>query len=234
MVSGCFSCSESARPSPLIIELQRQALAGVGHPVDDLPPSVEILDRPLVGGALHCFGCRPVKASDCLAPLLASQRVVSEALYVLIDAVRVQILHRLHDPHVQRAPLFREHALVRNVVCQGVLKRILRIGQQPRFVHQFRPLQLEQGLAKRFLIEISDQLQKLGGDVFTDDGGLQEVLGVRRQAVDAGGEHRLNRGRDPELFNRYAPALPARTPFSTSTRMDSSRNSGVPSRQSTE
>ena len=57
--------------------------------------------------------------------------MVGEPLDLLAQTVRVKCLGCIHDAGVDFAATFVEHTAVGDVVCEGVLERILQLGKQP-------------------------------------------------------------------------------------------------------
>ncbi|MDP2625869.1 MAG: hypothetical protein Q8Q58_03040 [Candidatus Rokubacteria bacterium] len=67
-----------------------------------------------------------------------------------------------------------------------------------------------QALAQPALPEVADAGQELERYILADDGrGLEQVLLVLREAVDAGGQYRLDGGRRLERGNGPGGAVPA-------------------------
>ena len=66
---------------------------------------------------------------------------MGQPLDVLVQAVGVQPLDRLDDPAVQRLAALLEQAAVRDLVGQGVLERVLRLGIEADGVEQLGGLE---------------------------------------------------------------------------------------------
>ena len=60
------------------------------------------------------------------------------------------------------------------------------------------------------LVGLGDRLEQRHRHVLADDrGGLQQALVLRREPIDARGQHRLDRGRDLERGDRLRQPIPA-------------------------
>jgi hypothetical protein len=77
----------------------------------------------------------------------------------------------------------------------GVLEGVLTLGEQTRLVQKFGRLEMRQVALQRLVGQLGNGLQQRPGNFHTDHRRpLQEPLLLRRQAVDAGRQHRLHRG----------------------------------------
>ena len=78
---------------------------------------------------------------------------------------------------------------------QGVLEGVRTLGEEPRLVQQLGRLQERQLAVQDVLGLLGNDLQQGPGDLGADDRRrLEEALLLRRQAIDPGGQHRLDRG----------------------------------------
>src|SRR5262245_58947151 len=92
-------------------------------------------------------------------------------------------------------------AVVCHLMSQGVLERVLDLGEQTRLVDKLCGLQVCHTAAQIVLAHPCDLLKEGEWHVLADHGSrLQEALLFRRQPANASGENRLSRG-------RYWPAL---------------------------
>ena len=67
-------------------------------------------------------------------------------------------------------------------------------------IEELGGLEVRQALLQGHRRQLGNGLQQRHGDVHAHDrSGLQETLGLRRQAVDARGQHRLHGGRELEV-----------------------------------
>ena len=85
--------------------------------------------RASAGRRLGEVGNRPV-------PDLRAGGVVGELLDVLDETVGVEPLDRLRDPRVERAAPLAEHAPVGDLVGEGVLERVLDLGEERCLVEE--------------------------------------------------------------------------------------------------
>jgi hypothetical protein len=84
----------------------------------------------------------------------------------------------------------------------------LEIGKQACLVQELSGLQVRESLAQGVLGELGDALEQSVEHVLADGrGGLQELLVVGRQAVDAGGDDGLDRGGDAEPLDATLQAI---------------------------
>src|SRR5215208_6988658 len=81
------------------------------------------------------------QVTDGLLPALAAYRVVSEPLRLLRETASVQRLDHPDDPRVQRAPPLLEQTAVGYFVGEGMLERVLEVGEEAGLVEQLRTLQ---------------------------------------------------------------------------------------------
>ncbi len=78
-------------------------------------------------------------------------------------------------------------------------ERVLEVGKQSCLVKELGCLQIGETAAKRVIRHLGKGLEQREGYVLADDGcSLDEALIVGREPVDACGQDRLDRHRDPE------------------------------------
>ena len=124
----------------------------------------------------------------------AAERVMGETLHLLHEPPRIQALDGVHDARVQRPTRVLEQGPVGHFLGEGVLEGVLELGKEMGLVEELGRLELVQARAEPVRIEIGDGLEHGNRDVAADHGGaLQEMLGLGRETVDAGGQHRLHR-----------------------------------------
>ena len=88
---------------------------------------------------------------------------------------------------------------------QGVLERVLEVGNRARLVEKLGRLQLLQPRVKLRFALVGDDPEHVQRDGRTDDGGrFQQPLVLIGQAVDARGENRLHGGRHPDPLDRLS------------------------------
>ena len=139
---------------------------------------------------------------DGLLPDLAAQGVVGQPLDVLVQAVAVRRSIAVDDPGVQRLAALLEQAAVRDLVGQGMLERVLRLREQASRVEQLGGLEPRQHAPSASAGASATACEQRERHVLADHGGrLEQALLLVRQAVDAGGQHRLDRRRHPHALD---------------------------------
>ena len=88
--------------------------------------------RLAIGRAGARLGGRLAQVADRLEPQLGAQRVVGQALDVLLAAVGIERLQGVDDAGVQAATLLLEQRRVDDVVGQGVPERVGEVGVEAR------------------------------------------------------------------------------------------------------
>ena len=82
------------------------------------------------------------------------QGVVGQPLCLLGDALSREPLDRLGDAGVQRALLVAEQPVVRHLVCERVLERVLQVWKESSFVEELGSLEAGELGAPRVLRSI--------------------------------------------------------------------------------
>ena len=81
-----------------------------------------------------------------------------------------------------------------------MLEGVGRLGDAVGLIEELGRLEVRETLVEGRFRPFGDGLQQRHGYVHANDrGGLQEALGLRRQAVDARGQHRLHGGWEREV-----------------------------------
>src|SRR5215475_15920194 len=102
---------------------------------------------------------------------------------------------------MQRSPTLLQDAPVGDLVCQGVLERVLTVGKQAGRVEKLSRLEMSQPLLDVGLAEIRDSRENWVGNVLSHDcRGLKQSLLFGWQTVEAGGQNRLDRRRHLHAF----------------------------------
>src|SRR5262249_39843231 len=99
---------------------------------------------------------------------------------------------------------------VGDFVGERVLEGVLEVGKEPDLVEELRGREARQLGAELGLGRIGNGQEQRRGDVLADDrGGLEQALGLGRQAVDAGGQDGLHGGGDRQLLDGAAEPMGA-------------------------
>ena len=147
-----------------------------------------------VGGPRHGPEPRLAEIGDRLLPQLPAQGVVGQPLGLLGDALGREPLEGLGDAGVEGALPVVEQPLVRHLVREGVLERVLEVREEPGLVEELGGLEVRETASKPLLRQVGHRLEQGERHVRPDDGrGLEQALLVGGQAVDAGGQDRLHR-----------------------------------------
>ena len=177
------------------VDGQLGRLPGLGETAEGPERLLQVGNGLAVGGPRH--GPEPglAEIDDRLLPQLAAQGVVGQPLGLLGDALGREPLDGLGDAGVQGAPPLVEQAPVRDFVGERVLERVLEVRKEPGLVEELRGLEVRQLGAHLVLRRVGNGQEQRQGHVLADDrGGLEQALGLGRQAVDARGQDGLNRG----------------------------------------
>jgi hypothetical protein len=128
--------------------------------------------------------------------------VVGQPLSLLGDALGRESLDGLSDPGVQGALLVVEQPLVRHLMRERVLERVLEVRKDPRLVEELRGLEVGELGAHLVLRRVGNSQEQGHGHVLADDRGrLEQSLGLGHQAVDARGQDGLHGGGNRQLLN---------------------------------
>ena len=121
---------------------------------------LEAADGLPVGRAAERLGAGLAEIGDRLLPHLAAERVVREPLDVLGEPVGVEPLDGLDDPGVEGAPPLLEQAAVGDLVGEGVLERVLEVGEEARLVEELGGLEVGEPAAERRLRQLGERLEQ--------------------------------------------------------------------------
>ena len=101
---------------------------------------------------------------------------------------------------MERLAALQEQAAVRDLVGQGVLERVLALGEQADRIEQLGGLEARERCVQRVVRQLGDGLQQRERHVLADHGSrLEQTLVVGLETVDASGQDRLDRRRHPEV-----------------------------------
>src|SRR5262249_2617217 len=113
----------------------------------------EALDGFPISTATHRLVPSPTKVGNRLVLLLGSERMVGEMIDLLGEAIRVGLLDSVDDPRVEEASTFLEQATVCDLVGQGVLERVLEIGEEAPLVQELGRLKVREVAANTRLVQ---------------------------------------------------------------------------------
>ena len=107
-----------------------------------------------------------------------------------------QRLESLDQARVQPPPPLLEQTPIGHFVGEGVLEGVFVVGKQAGLIQELGRLEVREAAVQGVLGKLGDDLQQGQGHLSADDRrGLQQALLLGWQPVDAGGQHRLHRGR---------------------------------------
>src|SRR5215831_6785263 len=95
-----------------------------------------------VGSPHHGPEPRLAEIGDRLLPQLRAESVVGQPLSLLGDALARQMLDGLGDAGVQGPPAVVEQPLVRDLMSERVLERVLEVRKEPGLVEELRGLEI--------------------------------------------------------------------------------------------
>ncbi len=134
-----------------------------------------------------------------LVPDLAAESMVGKQLHVLGEPVSQARFDGPHDLGVERPPPLHKQTTVGDLVGQGVLERVLGVGEEASLVQELGRLETGESERDPVLIDAAHALEQGQGYVLPHDGGgLKELLVLGVEAVDAGRENGVDRGRHLE------------------------------------
>jgi hypothetical protein len=135
---------------------------------------VEIRNGLAIGAA--CYGAKPrlAEIGDRLLPQFPVQGVVGQPLGLLGDALARKPLDRLGNARVQITSPVLQQPLVRHLVRERMLERVLEIGKEPDLVKELRALQVGQLGAHLVLRRVGNGEQQRQGYNLADDGSSLE------------------------------------------------------------
>src|SRR5262245_44547149 len=119
--------------------LQRGAV--FRHPVEDPERFLEASERALERRARSRLAPGLPEIRNRPLPEIGEERVVREALHVLLETIGIERLDGVDEPGVERAPSVFGQAAVGHVAGERVLERVLEIGKRQRFVEELRGLE---------------------------------------------------------------------------------------------
>ena len=171
---------------------------------------LEVLRRRAVRRPEHRLVARLSQTRDRLFPRLGADRVIREALDMLGEPVVAVLLDGFEDPRVELPSSRLEQTRVGDLVRQRVLEGVLDVGEEASLIEELDAPQVCEPSSERVLFQAGRGLKEDEGDVLADHGrGLQEAFLLRRQSVDPGGEHGLNRRRDLDVLERLREPMRA-------------------------
>src|SRR2546427_6939971 len=151
------------------IDTLLDGLATLGEMREGSERMFEPRDRFPVGRA--CGSLRPglTAVGDGLFPYLSLEGMVGEAIDLLGQPVGVELFDRLHDPSVEGPPSVLEDTRVADLVAQGMLERVLRLGDESRLVQELASLKPHEAVAERFLRQVRHRPEDSERHILADD-----------------------------------------------------------------
>ena len=184
------------------VDGQLGRLPGLGEAAEGPERLLQVGNGLAVGGPRHGPEPRLAEIGDRLLPQLPAQGVMGQPLGLLGDALGREPLDGLGDAGVQGALPVVEQPLVRHLVRERVLERVLEVRKEPGLVEELRGLEAGELGAHLVLRRVGDGQEQRQGHVLADDrGGLEQALGLGRQAVDARGQDGLHGGGDRQVLD---------------------------------
>ena len=143
-----------------------------------------------------------------LIPHFALQRMIGQTFDLLGHPISGKRLKGCNDTGMQHPPLLQQEAAIGHLVRQGVLEGVFRLGKQAGLVQELRRLEVCQATVQCRFRQVRNGPQQGKGHVHANHrSGLEQVLLLRRQAVDARCQHCLHRGRDLNRRQRLRQAV---------------------------
>ena len=244
---GLGLAQQGATP-PMLSQLAQRASQREAE-IDGQPPGVAVLGQVREGlegllegghrlaerGAVVGPGAGLLAVGHGLVPHLAPQGMVGQAFDLLGQPLGRERLEGLDNARMQRPPPLLQETAVGHLLRQGMLEGVGGLGEAVGLIEELGRLEVRQTLLQGRLRQLGDGLQQRHGDIHANDrGGLQEALGLRRQAVDARRQHRLHGGRELEVRQGgrgrgdWPVGAPCPASCSTSVWASSSRKKGLP------
>ena len=116
-----------------------------------------------------------------------------------------------NDARMQRAPPLLEQTAVGHLVRQSVREGVCWLREEARLVQELRSLELGEMAAQVGVRQVGNGSQQGKRHFCTNDGGgLEQALGLGRQAVDARGQDGLHGHRHLNTLQRLRQAIGAR------------------------
>ena len=107
-------------------------------------------------------------------------------LDLLVQALGMQALDRLHDGSMERAAAILQQRAISDVVGERVLEGVFQIREKPRLVQELRRLQLRERTPQIVTGEFRNCVQQHEWHILADDGCcLQQSLELGLQPIDA-------------------------------------------------
>ena len=184
------------------VDGQLGRLPDLGEAAEGPERLLQVGEGLAVGRPRHGPEPRLAEIGDRLLPQLPAQGVVGQPLGLLGDALGREPLDGLGDAGVQGALPVVEQPLVRHLVRERVLERVLEVRKEPGLVEELRGLEVGELGAHLGLRRVGNGQEQREGHVLADDrGGLEQPLGLGRQAVDARGQDGLHGGGDRQVLD---------------------------------
>ncbi len=188
-----FADEKMREPEPL---LERRAL-GHGNrgaePSGDRERGAAVRDHGTVGEARLGLHRGLAVVEERAREVLTAREMVREGLVVLAQAVGVELLDGRADRAVQRLPALGRHALVGDLVREGVLEHVGELRVQRLLVDELEAAE-RLDLRPHAVAGLGDPLQEAQHELAADHGrDLDRALAFPGQTVEARGEHVVDR-----------------------------------------
>src|SRR5262245_40505751 len=128
--------------------------------------------------------------------------MIGELLDVFSEAIGKAYLDGFHEPGMEQAAALGRQSRIDRLVGQRVLERVLEVGEQACLLEELGGLKAPKPGAHHLLRGLRNGEKKEHGYVVADNrSSLEEALVLGRQALDAGVQDGLHRGRDLQVLN---------------------------------
>src|ERR1700730_2241640 len=148
-----------------------------------------MLRRDPIRGTRNRASRRSAKMGNRRLPQLGAKGVECQPVGFLVYLIGIILFTcrergRMHGT----PPIGRQH-VISDIVNEGVLERVFKLGKQLSFLQKFGGLQPREGLPKLVRGQFADDLQYAKRNLVADNGsGLKQTLVLSAQSVDAGGQ----------------------------------------------
>ena len=201
--------NNARRQRELHLQLVPGARGRVRQRVQHLQPPAEVRHRFPIGGPHIAALAGPLPVLHGLLGKAGLGSVMRQQFGLRLHRLGVRG-QRLGQLRMIALPRARQQRLIGHLLGQGVLEGVGTLRKEARLVEELGGLEVRQAAMQRRLGQLGDGLQQGQGHLGADDrGGLQELLLLWGQPVDACRQYRLYRRR--HLDGRQALRQPIGT-----------------------